>query len=158
MFDIKINGHVHKITAEEIESNLSKETKEIIMNYNEEAKKRRTCPVYSSTYDNGGWSERDGLPEGDPIGDVDEPKTIKETTKSIKKDEKTYFEMMRGRLLNPEGKNFDYGFTIEEIKEQFYASINKKTDCCSSPDRYINGIGGLRFYSCRNCGADLGDC
>ena len=146
MFDIKINGHVHKINAEEIESNLSKETKEIIMNYNEEAKKRRTCPVYSSTYDNGGWSERDRLPEGDPIGDVDEPKTIKETTKSIKKDEKTYFEMMRSRLLNPEGKNFDLGIEL------------KLKTCCSEPDKYVNGIGGLRFYSCRNCGADLGDC
>ena len=158
MFDVKINGKTHKITAEEIELNLGKETKEKIMNYEEEAKKKRTYPVYANTYDNGGWPERDNLPKGDPIGDVDDSKTTKEKKKSTKKDEKTYFEMMRSRLLNPRGKNFNYGFTVKEIEEQFYTPANKKTTCCSNPEKYINGIGGLRFYSCKNCGADLGDC
>ena len=108
MFDIKINGHVHKITAKEIESNLSKETKEIIMNYNEEAKKRRTCPVYSSTYDNGGWSERDRLPEGDPIGDVDDS--------SYSKDQKSYDETMASRVLIPEDK-YTYERKPLEVKK-----------------------------------------
>jgi hypothetical protein len=45
---------------------------EFNVNYEDEAKKKRTCPVYSSTYDNGGWPDRDELPTKDPIGDVDD--------------------------------------------------------------------------------------
>ena len=101
-----------------------------------------------------GWSDRDALPTGDPIGDVDEIiKEIKSRVKAPKgslekrwnESQQTYFEMMRERLLNPEGKKFDCGYTL-----------TKK--CCSKPDKYKNIISNsLKFYSCKNCGADLGD-
>lgn len=38
----------------------------------EKYKSRKNEPVYSSTYDNGGWPARDSLPTKDPIGDVEE--------------------------------------------------------------------------------------
>jgi hypothetical protein len=37
----------------------------------EKYKSRKNEPVYSSTYDNGGWPAREELPTKDPIGDVD---------------------------------------------------------------------------------------
>jgi len=49
-----------------------------------------------------------------------------------------YVETMSGRLVNPEGKD-----------------IPKK--CCSEPKKYRNGFGKTVFWSCKNCGADLGD-
>ena len=74
----------------------------------EEAKKRRTDPVYSSTY------------------------------KEWHADWQGYAEMMSSRIIIPIGKD-----------------IPKK--CCSEPKKYKNGMGGLKFWSCSNCGADLGD-
>lgn len=38
----------------------------------EEARKKRTSQVFSNTYKNGGWPDRDSLPVKDPIGDVEE--------------------------------------------------------------------------------------
>jgi hypothetical protein len=38
----------------------------------EEARRKRLSQVFSNTYKNGGWSDRDSLPVKDPIGDVDE--------------------------------------------------------------------------------------
>lgn len=38
----------------------------------EKYKSRKSEPVYSSTYDNGGWPAREELPTKDPIGDVDD--------------------------------------------------------------------------------------
>lgn len=34
---------------------------------------------------------------------------------------------------------------------------NEKKDCCSNPQKYKNGMGKMLFWSCKNCGADLGD-
>ena len=49
--------------------------------------------------------------------------------------------------IHRQGKNFDLGFEAVAKKE-----------CCESPDKYENIISNsLKFYSCRNCGADLGD-
>lgn len=33
----------------------------------------------------------------------------------------------------------------------------QKNSCCSNPKKYKNGIGKMLFWSCKNCGADLGD-
>lgn len=74
----------------------------------EEIKKRRTSPYFSSTY-----KER-GL------------------------DWQKEAEIMSSKLIASWGKD-----------------IPKK--CCSDPRKYKNGIGGLKFWSCKNCGADLGD-
>lgn len=114
---VKINGKWHDMGEPEIESNLSNKTKENIMNYEDEAKKRRTCPVFSNTYDNGGWSERDALPTGDPIGDVDE---------KHKKDQENYDNMMASKLLNPEGKKTYDGKTLNFTAEGF---PRKKCNC-----------------------------
>lgn len=76
------------------------------MNYDDEAKKRRTCPVFSSTYSNKGWSDRDALPTGDPIGDVDKKMEDEwvEGYKQWKNDLKAYEEKMKSKTLNPKGK------------------------------------------------------
>jgi hypothetical protein len=75
----------------------------------EEARKKRTDPVYSAT-----WPD-----ESD-------------------KDWDLYVKMMSSRLIIPANKN-----------------TSKK--CCLDPKKYKNGMGGLKFWSCSNCGADLGD-
>lgn len=104
------------------------------MNYEDEAKKRRTCPVFSNTYDNGGWSERDSLPTGDPIGDVDEPKkqeldkACAEMHEKFVQDQKEYDKMMSSRLVNPNGKFTYNGKAIEEVA-QAGITFDKKCNC-----------------------------
>jgi hypothetical protein len=108
------------------------------------------------------WPERDNLPTKDPIGDVDEPKIHRHgvgqysvsipkssynTPVTFTEEQEKYFKEMQTRVLNPEGKKFDLGIEL----------IPKK-GCCEAPDRYENIVSrSLKFYSCRNCGADLGD-
>lgn len=75
----------------------------------EEARKKRTDPVYSSTWETE-WED----------------------------DWDMYAEMMSSRLIIPANKD-----------------IPKK--CCSEPKKYKNGFGRTLFWSCSNCGADLGD-
>jgi hypothetical protein len=29
--------------------------------------------------------------------------------------------------------------------------------CCDNPQKYKNGMGKMLFWSCKNCGSDLGD-
>lgn len=86
----------------------------------EKYKSRKNEPVYSSTYDNGGWPNRDSLPTKDPIGDVDEKDNLKcdftgkyigekpdewvEGYKRWKKDQENYEKTMKNKLLRPEGK------------------------------------------------------
>jgi len=91
----------------------------------EKYKSRKNEPVYSSTYDNGGWPARDSLPTKDPIGDVDDHTkdalryTIShqaglrneeerdewvEGYKKWQADQKAYEEKMRPHLIRPEGK------------------------------------------------------
>jgi len=130
-----------------------------------DAKKKRTTNVYSDTYDNGGWSKRDVLPTGDPIGDVveseQEPTTKKELKKypkpmecktawappvGFEKDVQNYIDTMKDRLLVPKGKFLDGDFGVS-----FHT-------CCEKPQKYKNIISNsLKFWSCKNCGADLGD-
>ena len=95
-----------------------------------------------------GWSARDALPKGDPIGDVDEKQDpYVQGYKQWEKDTKNYNEMMKNRVLFPSSKNFDVGFEIKP-----------KTQCCEKPNKYKNIVSKtLQFYSCKNCGADLGD-
>ena len=68
----------------------------------EKYKSRKSDPVYSSTYDNGGWPARDSLPTKDPIGDVEDEYV--EGYKKWKKDMEAYEASMKSHLLNPEGK------------------------------------------------------
>ena len=36
--------------------------------------------------------------------------------------------------------------------------FGKEKDCCDKPDKYKNIVSkNLKFWSCKNCGADLGD-
>jgi hypothetical protein len=108
--------------------------------YEEEAKKRRTTNVYSNTYDNNDWSERDALPTKDPIGDTDE---YVEGYDGWKEGQKAYEEAVKGRLLKPEGKIF--------------GAFTKPESCCSNPENHKEVP---LVYSvckiCKVCGADLG--
>lgn len=95
----------------------------------EKYKSRKSEPVYSSTYNNGGWSDRDELPTKDPIGDVDEP--VDEWVEGYKKwqaDQKAYEEKMRPHLKVKEDKVF--GMSKSTIME-FEASMNRiaKPEC-----------------------------
>ena len=80
------------------------------------------------------WSERDALPTGDPIGDVDEhpdpsSKGRLAFAKSYMRDHLKYNEMMRNRVLSPEGKNFDHGpVEKSDIKIDIIA-IGPKCNC-----------------------------
>lgn len=107
----------------------------------EKHKSRFNEPVYSSTYDNGGWPARDELPTKDPIGDVDDHvkdalryvtadqggRYIGEVTdewvdgyKKWKQDQKKYELTMRPHLKVKENKVF--GFDRKTI-EEFAATI-----------------------------------
>lgn len=95
----------------------------------EKYKSRFNEPVYSSTYDNGGWSDRDSLPTKDPIGDVDEP--VDEWVDGYKKwqaDQRAYESTMKPHLKVSEGKMF--GMDMATIKE-FAATVEgfKKPKC-----------------------------
>lgn len=81
----------------------------------EDIKKRRTSPYYSSSYEN----KTEGL-------------------SSWEADWNKYAEDMAEKLIVSWGKD-----------------IPKK--CCSNPQKYKNGFGRTLFWSCGNCGADLGD-
>jgi hypothetical protein len=174
-WNVTVNGKEIKMSNEEYEEMLE-------VNLSDRFKSRFNEPVYSNTYDNGGWPERDALPTGDPHGDVDEPKDkptvlkLKTGVYSVKipdndswavnpwdelgvpfeqykKDMEKYINTMKNRLLVPKGK-------MVEVcgKASSGESVFQKT-CCSNPDKYKNVISNnLKFYSCRNCGADLGDC
>jgi len=120
-----------------------------------EAKKKRSTDVYSNTYDNGGWSKRDALPTGDPIGDVveEESKDKKPKADFAKwiEDTKKYNSTMRGRLIVPQGKDLN-------IKAEDFYGFPEIKKCCEKPQKYKNIISNnLKFWACRNCGADLGD-
>lgn len=74
------------------------------------------------------WSDRDALPKRDPIGDIDPQVAV--TVASFKKDEQTYTEMMRERLLNPKGKVFGHvHHGIDISKNGYYSSEEPKCNC-----------------------------
>tara|TARA_R100000951_G_scaffold111334_1_gene110244 strand:+ start:4658 stop:5005 length:348 start_codon:yes stop_codon:yes gene_type:complete len=84
------------------------------------------------------WSQMDTLPESDPIGDID-------PMEQFKKDDKAYMENIGNKS---EWVNTDW----------IFENITISKDCCNNPDKYKNIISNsLKFYSCRNCGADLGN-
>ena len=86
----------------------------------EKYKSRKSEPVYSSTYDNGGWPDRDELPTKDPIGDVDEPvDEWVEGYKAWQKDQENYELIMRPHLKVKENKVF--GFAKEKTEELIVA-------------------------------------
>jgi len=97
----------------------------------EEARKKRTDPVYSNTYTS-----------------IPNLKNFKSERFSFlnenwEKDWENYAKTMESKLLVPEDKALS-------LKEE------SKT-CCSKPEKYKNGFNTLKFWSCKNCGADLGD-
>lgn len=127
----------------------------------------------------GDWSERDELPTVDPIGDV----VIKRPTGeeianemvrqlSDKDIEPRSLEEIRGILqktLNPESA-LKYPTKFIREQEAYHKSLRERgrdvdskffgtqKDCCEKPNKYKNIISNsLKFWSCKNCGADLGD-
>lgn len=105
-------------------------------------------------WDGGGWSCQDDLPESDPIGDVD-------PMEQFKKDDEAYMYSIQNpkphehytgnhTVKLPEGQTIDF--------IQLNITIAKPDKCCPNPHKYKNVISNsLKFYSCSNCGADLGD-
>ena len=50
------------------------------------------------------------------------------------------------------------GNDMASLSDLLIAVFDKqKKSCCSDPKKYKNGIGKMLFWSCKNCGADLGD-
>lgn len=60
------------------------------------------------------WSDRDALPTGDPIGDVD---PYVEDYNKWKKDQENYENNMKNRVLSPEGKKTHDGQDLVEEKK-----------------------------------------
>lgn len=118
--------------------------------YDEEAKKKRQNPVYSNTYKNGGWSHQDSLPSNDPIGDVSTG-SKDFSTAEYRKWEKQYdkfYEELKKRSIHPKDK----------YCSKHDSGVSLSSECCSNPDKYKNIVSkSLKFWSCKNCGADLGD-
>jgi hypothetical protein len=72
---------------------MTKNEERYLSNFNElRAYKKRTDPVYLGRED--GWPERDNLPHGDPIGDVE----------NYKKEELEFYKNMKKRAINAGGK------------------------------------------------------
>lgn len=92
-----------------------------------------------------GWPERDDLPTGDPIGDVED---------ECEKDTKIYVKMMKDRVINPEGKHF--GTSIDFIKVN--VEISKEPKCCDNPANHkkVHLITSA-YKICTQCKSDLGD-
>lgn len=65
------------------------------------------------------WPERDELPTGDPIGDVDE---------TWKKDMKAYFDSMRDRVIVPSKKDFDT-LVYEKFDTEKHVMKNPTCNC-----------------------------
>ena len=110
------------------------------------------------------WPERDALPTGDPIGDVDENSHARDAIRyatanmaNWHEEEEEFYKNLKKRCLQPKGKivkSPEYGIAIDGTQYRKW-----KTTCCSDPQKYKNVISkNLQFYSCKNCGADLGDC
>lgn len=70
------------------------------------------------------WSERDALPTGDPIGDIDE---------LYKKDQQKYLDMMKKKVINPDNKNFimrvPQSIDFINIDIEMPMEEEKKCDC-----------------------------
>jgi hypothetical protein len=63
---------------------------------------------------------------------------------------------IKKRRTSPHISN-SYG-DLASLSDLLIAAFNKeKKYCCSNPNKYRNGIGKMLFWSCKNCGADLGD-
>jgi len=90
------------------------------------------------------WGDRDSLPTGDPIGDVvEEPQNAQKYPTKFIRDQALYHKQLRER-----------GF---DNANKFYGD-SKPEGCCDNPDKYKNIVSNsLKFYACKNCGADLGD-
>lgn len=107
------------------------------------------------------WGDQDNLPTGDPIGDIAEPRAAKDvfgndlyldTTKKkaglypdkFLKEQAQYHKQLRERGMDNADKYFGNSATPKP--------------CCEKPDKYKNIISNaLKFYSCKNCGAALGN-
>ena len=93
---------------------------------------------------NGGWPSRDDLPTGDPIGDVEE---------TYNQEMAKYTEMMKNRVLKPEGKYFGVDYANGQDK-----SVTHEHSCCSNPANHKKVHLMVSAYKmCTVCKADLGD-
>jgi ribosomal protein L37AE/L43A len=65
-------------------------------------------------------------------------------------------EDIKKRRINPYISN---SYTdLPSVSVNDIAIFDKqKNSCCPSPKKYKNGIGKMVFWSCKSCGADLGD-
>ena len=67
------------------------------------------------------------------------------------RDIREYLEKMQKNVLHKKGKVFD----VVDWKTPKYV---KEEICCKKQDKYRNIISNnLKFWSCKSCGADLGD-
>lgn len=109
---------------------------------------------------NGGWPERDSIPTSNPIGDIDEKTSSMRKSQSPVdiEDFRGLYEYLEESLKTKKGEVINLGNIGLSLDKKV---INKKKErifCCESPDKYKNVISkNLKFWSCRNCGADLGD-
>jgi hypothetical protein len=118
----------------------------------ENARKKRTDNVYSSTYDNGGWSKRDSVPTKDPIGDVEEENFRGSS------DPTRYIWTGEPIDVSPTWTGEPIDVSPTELNFEKFRGIPEYSPCCKNPKKYKNIISNnLKFWSCKNCGADLGD-
>jgi len=117
------------------------------------------------------WSSRDELPTEDPIGDEyvesDADRTHREictrlkytTTTRISEENKTNAGLFPDKYYKDQAKYHkslrDRGM---DNTNKYFGNTPEPKTCCDNQDKYENVISkALKFYSCRNCGADLGD-
>jgi hypothetical protein len=74
---------------------------------------------------------------------------------------------IKKRRINPYFST-SYGKSIPSVSIEQMLSLSdlliaisekneKFSSCCNNPQKYKNGMGNMLFWSCKSCGADLGD-
>lgn len=110
-----------------------------IRDLEKEAENRRKSSIYSGSY-------------GNDIEKLNKSLQKDFTDEQYKKWAKQYekfYEKLKERSINPKGKF---------VKNENYGMSVRNSSCCDNPDKYKNIISAnLKFWSCRNCGADLGN-
>lgn len=96
----------------------------------------------------GGWPERDSLPTGDPIGDVD-PTQESDPMEEFVKADKEYMEAIRRA-----GKHIQHVVYGEKRASDIPSALN----CCSNPANHKQiWLVATSYRQCSVCKADLGD-
>ena len=123
---------------------VSKEDVEMV----KRAMKKRTDPVYNKD-----------------IRKTGKPKTYANIPHGWKMKEEEYHKKMKARCINPDDKHVTeegddrYNIDLSWMENPENLKVRVSGACCDSPEKYKNVISNnLKFWACRNCGADLGDC